>query len=126
VNIPEGQSFTLSADGARVAQALTAMLDEAGQASDDDVRVDAERREMGVEIAVSVGVARNDATLRPAEDDERVVGFELARLICEAHGGTFALFRRPVSRGLRASATLPRVSLRPRTARARGGSSSRV
>lgn len=111
VNIQEGQSFTVSADAARVAQALTAMLDEAGQATDDDVRVDAERRAMGVEVAVSVGVARNDATLRPAEDDERVVGFELARLICEAHGGTFALMRRPVSRGLRASVTLPRLSL---------------
>jgi len=115
VNIQEGQSFKVSADAARVAQALTAMLDEAGQASDEDVRIDAERRAMGVEVAVSVGVARNDTTLRPAEDDERVVGFELARLICEAHGGTFALFRRPVSRGLRASVTLPRLSL-PTTA----------
>jgi signal transduction histidine kinase len=115
VNIPEGQSFRVSADAARVAQAFTAMLDEAGQASDEDVRIDAERRAMGVEIAVSVGVARDDTTLRPAEDDERVVGFELARLICEAHGGTFALFRRPVSRGLRASITLPRLSLRARS-----------
>lgn len=111
VNIEEGPSFRVSADAARVAQAFTAMLDEAGQATDDDVRIDAERRAMGVEIAVSVGVARNDTTLRPAEDDERVVGFELARLICEAHGGTFALHRRPVSRGLRASVTLPRLSL---------------
>jgi len=110
-NIQEGQSFAVSADAARVAQALTAVLDEAGQASDEDVRIDAERREMGVKIAVSVGVGRNDTTLRPAEDDERVVGFELARLICEAHGGSFALFRRPVSRGLRALITLPRVSL---------------
>jgi signal transduction histidine kinase len=111
VSIQEDQSFTMSADAARVAQALTAMLDEAGLASDEDVRIEAERRAMGVEVAVSVGVARNDTTLRPAEDDERVVGFELARLICEAHGGTFALFRRPVSRGLRASITLPRLSL---------------
>lgn len=111
VNIEEGQSFRVSADAARVAQALTAMLDEAGQATDEDVRVDAERQAMGVEVAVSVGVARNDATLRPAEDDERVVGFELARLISEAHGGTFALYRRPVSRGLRATVTLPRLSL---------------
>ncbi|MGH2492157.1 MAG: hypothetical protein ACRDF9_11665 [Candidatus Limnocylindria bacterium] len=111
VNIQEGQSFKVSADAARVAQAFTAMLDEAGQATDEDVRIDAERRAMGVEVAVSVGVARNDTTLRPAEDDERVVGFELARLIFEAHGGTFALFRRPVSRGLRASVTLPRLSL---------------
>jgi signal transduction histidine kinase len=111
VNIPEGQSFTVSADAARVAQAFTAMLDEAGQASDEDVRIEAERRAMGVEIAVSVGVPPSDTTLRPAEDDERVVGFELARLICEAHGGTFALLRRPVSRGLRASLTLPRLSL---------------
>ncbi|HUG04997.1 MAG TPA: hypothetical protein VMQ78_00480 [Candidatus Limnocylindria bacterium] len=111
VNIQEGQSFMVSADAARVAQALTAILDEAGQASDEDVRIEAERRAMGVELTVSVGVARNDATLRPAEDDERVVGFELARLICEAHGGTFALFRRPVSRGLRATVTLPRLSL---------------
>ena len=111
VSIQEEQSFKVSADAARVAQALTAMLDEAGQASDEDVRIEAERRAMGVEVAVSVGVARNDATLRPAEDDERVVGFELARLICEAHGGTFALLRRPVSRGLRASITLPRLSL---------------
>ncbi|MEX2047787.1 MAG: hypothetical protein WEE03_11540 [Chloroflexota bacterium] len=111
VNIQEGQSFMVSADAARVAQALTAILDEAGQASDEDVRIEAERRAMGVELTVSVGVARNDTTLRPAEDDERVVGFELARLICEAHGGTFALFRRPVSRGLRATVTLPRLSL---------------
>jgi signal transduction histidine kinase len=111
VTIQEEQSFKVSADAARVAQALTAMLDEAEQASDEDVRIEAERRAMGVEVAVSVGVARNDTTLRPAEDDERVVGFELARLICEAHGGTFALFRRPVSRGLRASITLPRLSL---------------
>lgn len=111
VNIPEGQSFQVSADAARVAQAFTAMLDEAGQASDDDVRIEAERRTMSVEVAVSAGAARNDTTLRPAEDDERVVGFELARLIFEAHGGTFALFRRPVSRGLRASVTLPRLSL---------------
>lgn len=110
-NIQEGQSFAVSADAARVAQALTAMLDEAGQASDEDVRIDAERRAMGVDVAVSVGVARDDTTLRPAEDDERVVGFELARLICEAHGGTFTLLRRPVSRGLRASVTLPRLSL---------------
>jgi signal transduction histidine kinase len=110
-NIQEGQSFTVSADAARIAQALTAMLDEAGQASDEDVRIDAERRAMGVKVAISVGVARNDTTLRPAEDDERVVGFELARLICEAHGGTFALFRRPVSKGLRALITLPRLSL---------------
>ncbi|HKY50739.1 MAG TPA: hypothetical protein VJP45_05735 [Candidatus Limnocylindria bacterium] len=111
VNVEEGQSFRVSADAARIAQALTAMLDEAGQATDEDVRIDAERRAMGVEVAVSVGVARNDATLRPADDDERVVGFELARLIAEAHGGTFALFRRPVSRGLRAAITLPRLSL---------------
>lgn len=111
VNIQEGQSFQVSADAARVAQAFTAMLDEAGLASDEDVRIEAERRAMGVEVAVSVGVVRNDTTLRPAEDDERVVGFELARLICEAHGGTFALWRRPVSRGLRASVTLPRLSL---------------
>jgi signal transduction histidine kinase len=111
VSIQEEQSFKVSADAARVAQALTAMLDEAGQASDEDVRIEAERRAMGVEVAVSVGAARNDTTLRPAEDDERVVGFELARLICEAHGGTFALFRRPVSRGLRASIILPRLSL---------------
>lgn len=111
VNIEEGQSFRVSADAARVAQALTAMLDEAGLATDEDVRVDAGRQTMGVEVAVSVGVARNDATLRPAEDDERVVGFELARLISEAHGGTFALYRRPVSRGLRATITLPRLSL---------------
>jgi K+-sensing histidine kinase KdpD len=111
VNIEEGQSFRVSADAARVSQALTAMLDEAAQATDDDVRVDAERQTMGVEVAVSVGVARGDATLRPAEDDERVVGFELARLISEAHGGTFALYRRPVSRGLRATVTLPRLSL---------------
>jgi signal transduction histidine kinase len=110
-NIQEGQSFTVSADAARIAQALTAMLDEAGQASDEDVRIDAERRATGVKVAISVGVARNDTTLRPAEDDERVVGFELARLICEAHGGTFALFRRPVSKGMRALITLPRVSL---------------
>ena len=110
-NIQEGQSFTVSADAARIAQALTAVLDEAGQASDEDVRIDAERRDMGVKVAISVGVARNDTTLRPAEDDERVVGFELARLICEAHGGSFALFRRPVSKGLRALITLPRVSL---------------
>jgi signal transduction histidine kinase len=110
-NIQEGQSFAVSADAARVAQALTAVLDEAGQASDEDVRIDAERREMGVKVAISVGVGRNDTTLRPAEDDERVVGFELARLICEAHGGSFALFRRPVSKGLRALITLPRVSL---------------
>jgi signal transduction histidine kinase len=111
VSIQEEQSFMVSADAARVAQALTAMLDEAGQASDEDVRIEAVRQAMGVEVAVSVGVAPNDSTLRPAEDDERVVGFELARLICEAHGGTFALFRRPVSRGLRASITLPRLSL---------------
>lgn len=111
VNIQEEQSFKVSADPARVAQALTAMLDEAGQASTEDVRIEADRRAAGVEVAVSVGAARNDATLRPAEDDERVVGFELARLICEAHGGTFALLRRPVSRGLRASITLPRLSL---------------
>jgi len=110
-NIQEGQSFAVSADAARVAQALTAMLDEAGQASDEDVRIDAERRATGIKIAISVGVGRNDTTLRPAEDDERVVGFELARLICEAHGGSFALFRRPVSKGLRALITLPRVSL---------------
>jgi signal transduction histidine kinase len=111
VSIQEEQSFKVSADAARVAQALTAMLDEAGQASDEDVRIEADRRAMGVEVAVSIGVARDDTTLRPTEDDERVVGFELARLICEAHGGTFALFRRPVSRGLRASITLPRLSL---------------
>lgn len=111
VSIQEGQSFTMSADAARVAQALTAMLDEAGSASDEDVRIEAERQTMGVEVAVSIGVAPNDTTLRPAEDDERVVGFELARLICEAHGGTFRLLRRPVSRGLRASITLPRLSL---------------
>ena len=111
VSIQEEQSFKVSADAARVAQALTAMLDEAGQASDEDVRIEADRRAMGVEVAVSIGVARDDTTLRPAEDDERVVGFELARLICEAHGGTFALFRRPVSRGMRASITLPRLSL---------------
>jgi len=111
VSIQEEQSFKVSADAARVAQALTAMLDEAGMASDEDVRIEADRRAMGVEVAVSVGVARNDTTLRPAEDDERVVGFELARLICEAHGGTFALLRRPVSKGLRASITLPRLSL---------------
>ncbi len=111
VNIQEDQSFMVSADAARIAQAFTALLDEAGQASDEDVRIDAERRPMSVEVAVSVGVARDDTTLRPAEDDERWVGFELARLVCEAHGGTFALFRRPVSRGLRASVTLPRVSL---------------
>ncbi len=111
LNIQEGQSFAVSADAARVAQALTAMLDEAGQASDEDVRIDAERRAMRVEVAISVGVARNDTTLRPADDDERVVGFELARLICEAHGGIFTLLRRPVSRGLRASITLPRQSL---------------
>jgi len=110
-NIQEGQSFTVSADAARIAQALTAMLDEAGQASDEDVRIDAERRATSVKVAISVGVARNDTTLRPAEDDERVVGFELARLISEAHGGSFALFRRPVSKGLRALITLPRVSL---------------
>ena len=111
VSIQEEQSFTMSADAARVAQALTAMLDEAGSASDEDVRIEAERQAMGVEVAVSIGVAPNDTTLRPAEDDERVVGFELARLICEAHGGTFTLLRRPVSRGLRASITLPRLSL---------------
>lgn len=111
VSIQEGQSFMVSADAARVAQALTAMLDEAGQASDEDVRIEATRQAMGVQVAVSIAVAPNDTTLRPAEDDERVVGFELARLICEAHGGTFALFRRPVSRGLRASITLPRLSL---------------
>jgi signal transduction histidine kinase len=123
-NIQEGQSFTVSADAARIAQALTAVLDEAGQASEEDVRIDAERRATGVKVAISVGVARNDTTLRPAEDDERVVGFELARLITEAHGGTFALFRRPVSKGLRALITLPRVSLpatrkadRPQSAR---------
>jgi K+-sensing histidine kinase KdpD len=124
-NIQEGQSFAVSADAARVAQALTAVLDEAGQASDEDVRIDAERRDMGVKIAISVGVARNDTTLRPAEDDERVVGFELARLICEAHGGSFALFRRPVSKGLRALITLPRVSM-PATRKAdRAQSASR-
>jgi K+-sensing histidine kinase KdpD len=111
VSIQEQQSFMVSADAARVAQALTAMLDEAGQASDEDVRIEATRQAMGVEVAASIGVAPNDTTLRPAEDDERVVGFELARLICEAHGGTFALFRRPVSRGLRASIMLPRLSL---------------
>jgi signal transduction histidine kinase len=111
VSVQEEQSFKVSADAARVAQALTAMLDEAGLASDEDVRIEADRRAMSVEVAVSVGVARNDTTLRPAEDDERVVGFELARLICEAHGGTFALLRRPVSKGLRASITLPRLSL---------------
>ena len=110
-NIQEGQSFTVSADAARIAQAITAVLDEAGQANDEDVRIDAERRDLGVKVAISVGVARNDKTLRPAEDDESVIGFELARLICEAHGGTFALFRRPVSKGLRALITLPRVSL---------------
>ena len=120
VNILDGQSFTMSADAARVAQAFTAMLDEAGQASDEDVRIDAERLAMGVEVAVSVGVARDDATLRPAEDDERVVGFELARLITEAHGGTFALMRRPVSRGLRAVVTLPRLSLPPKQRADRG------
>jgi K+-sensing histidine kinase KdpD len=114
VNIQEGQSFTLSADAARVAQALTAMLDEAGQASDEDVRIEAQRLATGVEVVVSVGVAPDDRTLRPAEDDERFVGFELARLICEAHGGTFVLLRRPVSRGLRAVARLPRVSLPPK------------
>ncbi len=112
-SIQEGQSFTVSADAARIAQALTAMLDEAGQASDEDVRIEAERGTMGVEVAVSIGVTPSDTTLRPAEDDERVVGFELARLICEAHGGTFALLRRPVSRGMRASVTLPRLSLAP-------------
>jgi K+-sensing histidine kinase KdpD len=111
VSIQEEQSFKMSADAARVAQALTAMLDEAGSASDEDIRIEAERQVMGVEVAVSIGVAPNDTTLRPAEDDERVVGFELARLICEAHGGTFTLLRRPVSRGLRASITLPRLSL---------------
>ena len=111
VSIQEEQSFTMSADAARVAQALTAMLDEAGSASDEDVRIEAERQAMGVEVAVSIGVAPDDTTLRPAEDDERVVGFELARLICEAHGGAFTLLRRPVSRGLRASITLPRLSL---------------
>jgi signal transduction histidine kinase len=111
VSIQEEQSFKMSADAARVAQALTAMLDEAGSASDEDVRIEAERQAMGVEVAVSIGVAPNDTTLRPAEDDERVVGFELARLICEAHGGAFTLLRRPVSRGLRASITLPRLSL---------------
>jgi signal transduction histidine kinase len=116
-NIQEDQSFTVSADAARIAQALTAVLDEAAQASEEDVRIDAERRATGVKVAISVGVARNDTTLRPAEDDERVVGFELARLIAEAHGGSFALFRRPVSKGLRALITLPRVSL-PATRRA--------
>src|SRR6266850_2567490 len=64
VNIQEGQSFKVSADAARVAQAITAMLDE-------------------------------------------------------AHGGTFALLRRPVSRGLRASITLPRLSIRARGAEPR-------
>jgi signal transduction histidine kinase len=123
-NIQADQSFTVSADAARVAQALTAMLDEAGQASDEDVRIDAERRAMGVKVAISVGVARNDTTLQPAQDDERVVGFELARLICEAHGGTFALFRRPVSKGLRALITLPRVSL-PATRRGERAQSAR-
>jgi signal transduction histidine kinase len=114
VNIQDGQSFTMSADAARVGQAFTAMLDEAGQASDEDVRIAAERLAMGVEVAVSVGIAPDDKTLRPAADDERVVGFELARLISEAHGGTFLLLRRPVSRGLRAVVTLPRLSLAPK------------
>jgi len=111
VNIQEGQSFKISADAARLSQAFTAMLDEAAQASDEDIRIDAERHATSVKVAISVGVARTDTTLRPAEDDERVVGFELARLVCEAHGGSFALFRRPVSRGLRAVVTLPRVRL---------------
>jgi signal transduction histidine kinase len=111
-NIQEGQSFKISADAARISQAFTAMLDEAAQASDEDIRIDAERHATSVKVAISVGVARNDTTLRPAADDERVVGFELARLVCEAHGGSFALFRRPVSRGLRAVVTLPRVILR--------------
>jgi signal transduction histidine kinase len=111
VNVQEGQSFKISADAARIAQAFTAMLDEAAQASDDDIRVDAERHATSVKVAISVGVARNDTTLRPVDDDERVLGFELARLVCEAHGGSFALFRRPVSRGLRAVVTLPRVRL---------------
>ena len=96
VSIQEEQSFKVSADAARVAQALTAMLDEAGMASDEDVRIEAERRAMGVEVAVSIGVAPNDTTLRPAEDDERVVGLELARSF-EATACTFALFRLPVS-----------------------------
>jgi signal transduction histidine kinase len=116
-NIQEGQSFKISADAARVSQAFTAILDEAAQASDEDIRIDADRHATSVKVAISVGVARNDTTLRPAEDDERVVGFELARLVCEAHGGSFALFRRPVSRGLRAVVTLPRVRL---VARGRG------
>jgi K+-sensing histidine kinase KdpD len=118
VNVQEGQSFKISADAARIAQAFTALLDEAAQASEEDIRIDAERHANSVKVAISVGVARNDTTLRPAKDDERVVGFELARLVCEAHGGTFALFRRPVSRGLRAVVTLPRVRL---AARVRGG-----
>ncbi|MEP6694141.1 MAG: hypothetical protein ABJB39_05815 [Chloroflexota bacterium] len=107
VTVHQQQPTLVSADPARLGQAITAMLDEAGASVNEDIRVDVDRSAGDVRVTVSAGAGPDDTMLRPALDDERLVGFELARLIIEAHGGTLLLSRRPVSRGLRAVFTLP-------------------
>lgn len=110
VNMPE-RRLAVSADVARLAQAVSAILNEAVNVSEGDIRLDAGQTSGEIQLAISVDMARGSETLRrSASDDDRLVGFELAKLILDAHGGRLDVFRRPVSNAFRAVLTLPPVA----------------
>ncbi len=110
VSIPE-RRLAVSADVARLGQAVSAVLNEAVNVSEGDIRLDAGQTSGEIQLAISVEMPRGRETLRAsAIDDSRLVGFELAKLILEAHGGRLAVFRRPVSNAFRAVLTLPEVA----------------
>lgn len=112
VRVPE-RALPISADPARLMQALGTIVDDASRSEGEEIRLDVSGAPRGVEFTISVGVPPGDTTLQPKTTDETRVDLELARLIVEAHGGTFEFYHRPFSRGYRVVVTVPPLGPRP-------------
>jgi len=99
-------SFIVEGDEARLRQAISGLLIEAGSATaGSEVSIDLRRSSGNAQLTISGGIG--PFTGSPAGDAQGSVGIELARTIIEAHRGRLASHHESASRSVRFVVELP-------------------
>lgn len=96
--------FVVEGDEARLRQALKALVGRAQASTESDVSLDLRRSSGDVSLTITAGVGPFLAT---RADDAEDVGFELARMIIEAHHGRLEVRREAASKAVRLAIRLP-------------------
>ena len=97
-------SFEVEGDDARLRQALSSLLHEAGEsAGPSEVTIDLRREGGYAKLTISAGAG----PFMPGAGDDRGVGIELARMIIRGHGGRLDHRREAVSKAVRFVVLLP-------------------